>query len=551
MSAENILNLIIVFGSLGLMIQGNNLVSSSLPTLTASVFRKVEKKLLYNNLFVIPCSIFLGLIMLNSSLTFIVVANMVATYGYPLQQAILIMPWFHLGGGLSRFILAFSNKKLSFILLTVASTLFFTKKTGKLIGIRNCLLGLGILFLGQVHMIPAMENLAHIDIIEKLLHHEGSVLTYTVLLLSGVIFGVISLSGSIYLTLAFGSSGLLDFAKCMFFIYGFSIGGSIFTWMLVVANSPGKLQAEAKRLAFLRIIYTVFFAFLFFWLGVIEFKAHIPLVKRLMLNITSDIQLQILCLYNFFILVSALANSALINPIYKFVQCWLPLTEQPEDPAHAKFLFEEALNNPATAMELIGKENLRFVDILKSFFTICRDFKIEKKEKNAPNFTRLHTNLTQISREVMVFRQELFNNAMSSSEMELYLALGVQQHLLVTLEESIYQFSKTVCHSNISIFDDLISTLLESLDLILLLIKDIMATNEENDLQILDRLMNDRKTLLESLRHRYISLKPPLNAKEESTLFLLTDLTDRIFWLYRILSLTCRKISQQKKTAET
>lgn len=529
-SLDEILNVQILIGSLGIMIIGNNFIVNNLNTLVTPAFQRLDQKWLHNSLFICIWGVLFGLLLQNQTTIFFITASMVAYDKFPLRYALLLMAYSYVGVGLSIFNLAFSSKKLAFILLAIAGFGLFIRAGGKWPSVRNCILGYGLLYLGQQLMLPAVNDLQDADFIKFIFHQQPSLFAFGLIWLIGLLFALLlSMSSTIFLLIGFALSGALSMEQCIFIICGSMVGIRINTNLIAHTTPKGQLHEEATRLGRFYLAFTIFISLLFCFIALIEFKTQIPLIKSLIQKVTSNLQFQILLIYNFFIIFSCIVTTLFLDPIQNLIEAWLPKKTVPEDPSQAKYLTNTVLDNPTVALEMLERENLRCLGFLGNYTVGCREYKIQKKTKPKIFLSQEHAQFHKISHQIDAFRQQLFNKELQPVEARHFIKLGDQTSLIRSLEESTYHLSQTIFRCREDIFNELIEYLLATQDELLQMTIAMLEELGKKDAEKIERIIHDREMLFDEFLHKYFD---KIDQTDESDLFVILDLAKRIFWFY-------------------
>src|SRR5262245_44428361 len=222
--------------------------------------------------------------------------------------------------------------------------------------------------------------------------------------------------------------------------------------------------------------------------------------------------------------IFTLGQGAIANALER----WLP-ADTHEDLSKAQFLYEEALDTPATALDLIEKEQLRLAQRLRVYPRAMRT--------GAGSPERTHAALAQkpfaaVAAEVDQFQHELVNRQLGPDETERLTNLQSRLSLLVYLEDSL----RTLTASTEAVRQEgplalLLSTFVEALDFVLMTMTQVLETGDRSAHDLLVLITGDRGDMLERIRQEHLSDERSLSIADRAVLLQMTSTFERIIWM--------------------
>ena len=245
---QNVQNIFLVLGGLGLFLYGMKLLVDGLENMAGSRMRQVVERATSNRFFGIAVGAIVTVIIQSSTATSVIAVGLINAGLMSLARAISIVMGAHIGTTLTAHIFAFGISDVAplFIFIGLMFYLFF--KRAKNVG--YVLLSVGILFFGLNVMGGPLREFAHTPTFQTMLvAFENPFLA----VLSGFIFTAVIQSSTaatgILITLYLGGVEM-DFTTAAYLVLGISIGTTV---TALLASMAGR--RESKRLAIANTVY--------------------------------------------------------------------------------------------------------------------------------------------------------------------------------------------------------------------------------------------------------------------------------------------------------
>ena len=128
------------------------------------------------------------------------------------------------------------------------------------------------------------------------------------------------------------------------------------------------LRGTARQLALLQMGLKCVAAFILLILLVLELKLGWPLTKALVTNLSSNIGLQAAWVFLLYQLVGGLALTLSAGPAYLLLQRWATPSRE-EALVRPQYLFDQALDDAQTALDLVEREQAWLVRCLPAYLS--------------------------------------------------------------------------------------------------------------------------------------------------------------------------------------
>jgi phosphate:Na+ symporter len=277
----------------------------------------------------------------------------------------------------------------------------------------------------------------------------------------------------------------------------------------------------------------------------LEVYMQVPLVKGLVSVVAQDVEQQMANVVLVFNLFAAPLLALFLGPLHRCLVWFWPSTEE-EDLSKVRFIHEQALGDPETAMDLVAKEHVRLIQRLPAYLEGVRT---DPTSPQPLSYAAMHQPFTVLAHEVYAFLQALFEQNLALPTSERLLNLMNRHSLLVSIEETVYQFVTAIEQTtSTETVRRLQQNFVEGLDALLLTGIEAMTSSDESDIDLLIRLTADRGDLMERIRNTYLSSETALGRSDKSLLLHITNLFEQIVWLLRRLG-TLLKSTQRFEAA--
>jgi phosphate:Na+ symporter len=212
-----------------------------------------------------------------------------------------------------------------------------------------------------------------------------------------------------------------------------------------------------------------------------------------------------------------------------------PPTEE-QDLSRPRFLSEDALEDPESALDLVEKEQIRLLGHLTAQLSTIRE---ETAATAIIPAGVLHRGGTAVGTEIQAFIRELAEREVDHNTSRRVLALERRLALIGSLNDTVHAFVETFTRlrSGPALEGSFVDNLAESLNTLILSAIDATHAGDPAEVDLLLRMTADRGDLMERLRRNLLSGPQPLDHQQKSHLFYLTSLFERAVWLLRQLGL--------------
>lgn len=518
-----------LFGGLGLFFIGIKAVGANLQQLAGRRVRAVVAAATRGRFSTAAVGTLLGALTQSTNAVTFIATSMVTAGVLPLARALPVVGWANLGTA-ALVMLATVDLRLGALwLLGVVGfgTYFNLDHGGRLRPALGALNGLALLFLGLAVIKSGAAPLREAALVRELLAFAGDALAPPFVVGLAVTLVAQSSSTVSILALTLNAVGLLGFDQTVMVVYGASLGSGLSVLLL-----SGNLQGSARRLAVYQALFKAAGTVLFLALFAAEHWGGVPLVIALTGALAEDPQHRIGWLFLLLQLGTALALAPFGRPALALLARLCPPTPA-EALSRPQYLYEQALDDAPTALDLVEREQQRLLERLPMLLDALRE--------DGPRPTVSRRDLlaagAAVEAEVGRFLADLLERGCARESLERAVALENRNALLGSLRETVGEFADALetarATGSAAALTPVLERLAEALHLLLTELDEAAHAGGAAAASVLRDLTSDRSDMMDGLRRRVARAEPSLAYDGQELLFRATSLFERAVWLIR------------------
>jgi len=516
-----------ILAGLGLLFSGLRMVDVNLRQVTGRRLRTIVGRLTRHTSVASAVGVVAGAVMQSSSgIVFILVS--LVTSGLATVRAVLpIIIWANVGCSALIFVAVLDLRLGVLYLIGLAGATYALDRFHRN-HVLGALFGIGLLLYGIELMKTGASPLSRLPLIADTL--SGNRESYVLALLGGTAFSFATQSSTAASILAIGlaEAKVLGPFPAMMAIYGANVG-STFARMLLSSG----LRGSVRQLAACQDLFKIGGVLIFVPLLYLEAVEGVPLVGALVRTLSDHVDRQLALVFLLFNLTMAIACTLLRPLLLHGLELWLP-ADDVEDFWRPRFLYDEALNEPSSALDLIEKEQRRLVRRLRTYADAMRTGSASPERQAA---ALLHAPFASVASRIDQYQHELGNRQLESFEMERVARYQQQLSLVVYLEESL----RALAVATEPVPPDgrlgvVVSSLVEALDFVLLTLEEALDERGSDAVETLVLITQDRGSLMERIRQEYLADDSGVSSADRALLLRVTSIFERIIWMTQRLA---------------
>ncbi|HLJ65177.1 MAG TPA: Na/Pi symporter [Stellaceae bacterium] len=520
-------SLISLFGGLGLFFVGVKLLSAEMAQLTGRQARHWLARSTGSYTHAALIGLVAGMMTQSTNAITVILMSLISADLIAPRRARPILAWANIGAA-GLVLIAAVNLHLFVLALIGAIGLCFYFNLDRSKRWRpavSALLGLGLILLGLEIMRGGAHQLqAQPAVVDFLQVATTSLITA---FLAGAILTLLTQSAATVSVLAItmGAAGLLPFEHAVPLIYGANIGSGLGTYMVTVraggmARQLGMFPAVIKTTGVLPLLP----------LFVIEQSTGLPLLVALIKWLTLSPGLRIGLVYLACQITAVTVTTVFRRPIQSLLERWAPPSHA-ESLSRPRYLYDQALAEPETALMLVEREQARIFAVLPLHLGLTEALEGESVPLDAGVATPVATALLNA---VDHFLANLADTGASRLTLERIAERQASNSMLQTLHEAMAEFvGKCTEPAETPTMQALALNLSEGLGALLLIAEEGVRTGAAEEFNLLHQLTDERDSMVDNLRRRVIATDQGLPARDQQLLYGLTNLFERIVWMLR------------------
>lgn len=510
-----------IAAGMGLFFTGLKLVSGNFKQMASRRLRSLVARMTDSFWKAALLGVLSGAVLQSTSAITFILTSMISSGLVTVRRALPIVAWCNVGSSALVFMAVLNLRMAVLYLLGIAGASFAFEKPLRYRNAVGAIFGIGMLFYGIELMKSGAAPLKDFPWFNQLIAEHSD--SYALAFLGGALLSFITQSSTAISVFGISmlQAGVLAPDQTIMVIYGANVG-STFSRMLL---STG-LKGSPKQLAHFQDLFKFAGAALFVPLFYVEIYTQAPLVKALASILSDRIETQMAIVFLLFNLGTAVLLSLLLEPLYRMLLGLFRPSEH-EDLAKVQYIYDQALHEPDTAMDLVEKEQLRLAKRLPQYMEVLR-----AGAGTGPDHRPIHTAFAAVALEVEAFLAELVKEPLQPETSGRVTNLQNRHSLLNYIEESLYSLTATLRGSGRSDkLQALVDRFVEGLDFVLLTALDAMESMDEFDIDLLITITADRGDLMEKIRKAYLASEEGLSYEDKSMLLHMTSLFERTVWM--------------------
>ena len=341
--------LINVVGGVALLIWGVRMVRTGLSRSLGGTLRRMVAKSTGNRLTAFLAGLGVTGILQSSTATALIVASFAGRGLFPTAMGLALILGADVGSTLIVQVLSFKVGWLSPVLIASGVGLFLTSSGSARRGMARAAIGLGLILLSLSLISQASVPLRETEGLTVVLRSLTDEVILAVLVSALITWFAHSSVAMVLLVMSFAAVQAVSIPLALALVLGANLGGAI-TALVATSGSP----AMARRVPLGNLLMR--------GLGVLVMVPLLPWVQPILMPISSDAARLVANFHTAFNLGLSLVFLPLIGLIAALTTKILPDRPRADDPGRARYLDNDALDNPSIALACAARETLHMGD---------------------------------------------------------------------------------------------------------------------------------------------------------------------------------------------
>jgi phosphate:Na+ symporter len=214
-----------------------------------------------------------------------------------------------------------------------------------------------------------------------------------------------------------------------------------------------------------------------------------------------------------------------------------------EDLSKPRYLHDQMIDDPETALDLFEKEQERIIATFTSYLEIIRD-----DPESKPIETEVLSNANHsLFNDIQTFLIDLTGANLSHYASERLLRIENRNNTILSIDEAISSYVNAVRDSDEECkLHTLYSHMTEGLYTMLHSLAEFAESNDADDLEIILSISGDKSELMKNVRRMYMTGDDTIDSIHKPTLINVTNYYQRVVWLVNKLAISMKDITNER-----
>ncbi|HEY1505263.1 MAG TPA: Na/Pi symporter [Stellaceae bacterium] len=318
---------------------------------------------------------------------------------------------------------------------------------------------------------------------------------------------------------------LIGFEQAMLTVYGASIGSGLGTYLVAA-----KIRGASRQLALFQALVKLIGVGMLLPVYLIEHYAHVPLLAAGVQALTAAPGHQIALIYLACQLAAVATQLLFGDALQPLLERWSPPQPQ-ESFARPRYLYDQAVDDPETALTLVDREQARIFALLPVYVGLDDHLGGEAGHLRGD---ALLPAAQALGRSVGHFLSDLADTGAERSVLEAVSERQARNSLMLSIHEAMADLATQLAQPfESSVLRELADHLREGLGALLLTAEEAVRTLDADDIALMRRLTADRDSVVDQLRRGAIAADQGLTAADHRHLYSITSAFELIVWMLR------------------
>jgi phosphate:Na+ symporter len=441
------------------------------------------------------------------------------------SDATPILAWSNVGTSLLVFAAAVNLHVFILALVALSGLCFYLNldRSARWRPLVSTLFAVALIFFGLELMRGASGGLNGGGWSRDFLAAEGRSLTTALAAGAAVALLVQSAATVAVIVTALAASGGITLEQSALVVFGACIGSGLASFFVGF-----KLSGRPRHMPQLQSAFKILGVAVLLPLYAVERIFDWPLLLHFVRALTDSPGRQVAFIY----LACQLSTVAVQIVFARFLLPWLERFTPPtleEDLSRPRFIYDDALGEPETALELVDREQARIFKLLPLYLGF--NSHLDGKERQLGRLAILPV-AAALLESVRRFLDDLADSGASRDLIDRVADRRACNDLLVSIHEAMNELAEKFAQNFAAeAMRSLVENIAEGLGALLFTANDAVSGRDPEDIALLRQFTSDRGSLVDALRRRVMTADQGLSADDRSTLYAVTSLLERIVWM--------------------
>ncbi|HEY3917423.1 MAG TPA: Na/Pi symporter [Stellaceae bacterium] len=389
----------------------------------------------------------------------------------------------------------------------------------------SAVLAVGLLMLGIELMHGGSDEFSDLSWLRVVFLDSARWIGSAMVVGAGLAFVAQSSATVSVLAIALVAAHLLTFDQAVLTVYGASIGSGLGTYMVAV-----KVRGASRQLALFQAAISLLGIALLLALYLIEHYTGAPLLIAGIRAVAATPAAQIALIYLACQFAAVLAQIVLGGALQPLIERLSPLQPQ-ESLAKPRYLYDQAVEDPETAITLVDREQARLFALLPLYFGLEEHLDDAAQKIGRAAILPVAQSL---GRSIGDFVADLADSGAERSVLEAVSERQARNSLLISIHEALADLAGQLARPfTATVLKELADNLREGIGALLLTAEEAVRTLDPAEIALMRRLTADRDSVVDQLRRGAIGAGQGLSPDDHRRLYSITSQFELIVWMLR------------------
>ena len=509
----------LIFGGAGIFLVGIHFAGDYLQQMTSGAVSAIVTRVSKNRVGMFLWGLFLGFFTQSGKATAFILSDFVQAGLIKPRQSTPMVYWGNAGSSLIAFVSMLSVKIFALVLLGVTAFGLTFHYPKRLVQGYGAMFGLGMIMFGLFLVKTGAAGFASMEGVSDLVQLiQGA---YILCFIAGLALTLIVQSNIaiMLITIAMATAGLFGLEEAAMVMFGAQAGTGILTWIFSYHSKGSAREVVISQIAFDSIATTAFVALFY-----IEQILGLPLLMALARSISDGISGQAIIVALVFQFAGAGLLVLLRRPVFDYIEREFPPSAT-EVLSETQFLHRNAADSPETGLLLAEREQERLLERLPLYIDAVRDEPSAKRETPET----YHAAFIGISKRINDALSQISRLGLNTAISDELIRVTKMQEQLRRFEELVFQLATEMSRNDLSPrARELGCVIMESTDFIMLTAIEAIQSQDEDEIDTLEILTQDRSALMTKVRHNYFNSEKELSEEDRNFVLDVTILFENV-----------------------
>lgn len=510
---------------LGLFFCGVHFIAANVTQLVGRRLRAVLMRVAGHPSLAAISGIVAGMITQSSNAVVFIASGLVSAGIIDKRRAMLVPTWSQVGSSVIVILVAIDLRIAASYAVAIAgfAIYFGFARNDRMRHTVHAVLGAGLLFLGLEMLKSGAGPIRDLLIADGAVQYATKAPLLLFLFGTGLTIACQSAHVTSAIAVAAVNIGLVDFSAACLLVYGANLG-SLVNYYLLAASMSGEsrqitlMQVAQKIAGFVGILPIV----------VAEVVTGRPFFELAAGVFAATVGGKVAFVFLYYQAIGCLLCTVGFAPLVALLERLSPPTKL-QELSRPAFLVDEALVEPALAVDLVGREERRLLGLLP---TMLDSMRADAVEGEAPDVVKSAG--ISVSRAMAAYLEAILGADAERIDRERVIRLQHRTSNIGALFDSLGNFIAAAGTARQWPSSGRVAgQMVEALHALLSALVDAVASDDPADRELVLALLGHRDELMERIRQRVLREDPAMPPAAQEALFTATMLFERIVWLAR------------------